>query len=250
MNRSQHLLALFATCVLAAGACREPSPAPAPTPGANGHPPALHAHADHAPAAAHKPNEHPASHEEHHAGHEHHAGQPLPAETPLPGASMYNTTATFSDQHGRPFELASLRKRAVLATMFYASCTSVCPMLVAKLASIDRSLAPETRARTELLLVTLDPVRDSTEKLQDVAKRHAITDARWHFVRTDEDSVREIAALLGIRYSALPDGEISHSPVIALLDADGTLVTRMENATGDPAELVAAADKAAAGALR
>jgi protein SCO1/2 len=123
-------------------------------------------------------------------------------------------------------------------------------MLVAKLASIDRSLAPETRARTELLLVTLDPARDSTEKLRAVAERHGIADPRWHFVRTGEDSVREIAALLGIRYSVLPDGELSHSPVIALLDADGTLVTRMENGGGDATDLVAAADKVARGALR
>lgn len=197
----------------------------------------------HAPHAAHATGEH-AQHDPH-AQHDQHAGHVLPAEKPLPGASVYNTTARFSDQHGKPLELASLRGSVVLATMFYGSCTSVCPMLVAQLARVDGALAPEDRARTQVVLVSLDPARDTTDKLQAVARRHGITDPRWHFVRTDESSVREVAALLGVRYSALPDGEISHSPVIALLDRDGALVTRMENAGGDPAELIAGVASAA-----
>jgi protein SCO1/2 len=245
MNRSQLLLALSSTCLFTAGACDQRDPTPAPA--ALAAPPS--AQSDHTHHAAQTPRDEHTGHDNP-EGHQHHAGQVVPSATPLPGASIYNTTASFSDQDGKPLELASLRGSAVLATMFYASCTSVCPMLISQLARIDRALAPETRARTQLLLVTLDPARDSTEKLQDVAKRHGIDDPRWHLVRTDEDSVREIAALLGIRYSLLPDGEISHSPVIALLDRDGALVTRMENAGGDPAELATAADKAARDALR
>lgn len=244
MSRSQLLLALSSSCLVTVGACHQPDPTPAPAALAAPHSaPSDHTHHAQAAHDEHAGHDHPEE-------HEHHSGKALPAQAPLPGASIYNTTARFSDQHGKPLELASLRGSAVLVTMFYASCTSVCPMLIAQLARIDRELAPETRARTQLLLVTLDPKRDSTEKLQEVAKRHGVADPRWHLVRTGEDNVREIAALLGIRYSALPDGEISHSPVIALLDRDGALLTRMENASGDPAELVAAVDAAARDASR
>jgi protein SCO1/2 len=52
--------------------------------------------------------------------------------------------------------------------------------------------------------------------------------------------VRELAALLGVRYRQLPDGEISHSPVIVLLDQEGVVAQRMENAADDPAPLMAA----------
>ena len=230
MSRSHLLLALSLGGPFGAVACRPSDATPAPA-------------ASEAPVSAH------GDHAQH-ANHDHHVGQAVPAQAPLPGASIYHTTATFTDQHGKPLELASLRSSAVLATMFYASCTSVCPMLISQIARIDRELAPETRARTQVLLVSLDPARDSTEELQALAKRHGIADRRWHFVRTGDDSVREIAALLGIRYSTLPNGEFSHSPVIALLDREGVLVTRMENASGDPAQLVGAADKVARGAPR
>jgi len=58
--------------------------------------------------------------------------------------------------------------------------------------------------------------------------------------------VRELAALLGIRYRAMPDGEIRHSPTIALLDRDGVIAARQENAAGDRAPLIAATARVAA----
>jgi protein SCO1/2 len=116
-------------------------------------------------------------------------------------------------------------------------------MLVAQLARIESMLPNEARAHTQVLLVTLDPARDDSAKLKELAQRHGITHARWHFVRTEPDSVREIAAVLGIRYRKLPDGEISHSPVIALLDREGVVAARMENAADDPASLMAAVTK-------
>jgi protein SCO1/2 len=78
------------------------------------------------------------------------------------------------------------------------------------------------------------------DSLAALAKQHGIDDARWHFVRTEPEKVRELAALLGIRYRAAPDGEISHSPTVALLDREGVIATRMENAAGDPTPLIAA----------
>jgi protein SCO1/2 len=180
------------------------------------------------------------AHDMHHHAH---ANQAPPAEAPLSGESIYNATANFEDQHGTPLELTSLRGSAVLATMFYASCTSVCPLLISRLASIERALSPEARAHTQVLAITLDPARDTADALRRLAQRHGVDDARWHFVRTSKDSVREMAALLGIRYSFLPSGDISHSQVIALLDHSGTVVARLENATGDPAELITAIDR-------
>jgi protein SCO1/2 len=187
----------------------------------------------------------PAEHAAHdpHAGH---AGHALPADAPLANESLYHLKASFTDQHGKPFALETLRGSAVLATMFYASCTSICPMLIAQVDRAYDALSPATRERTHVLLVSLDPARDTTEKLAELGKRHGIDDPRWHFARTDEGNVRAVAALLGIRYRALPGGEISHSPLIALLDREGLLTMRMENASSEPAALIAATEHVAA----
>lgn len=173
------------------------------------------------------------------------SGLAVHAQPPLTARSLYHLQVKLTDQRGKAFELASLRGSPVLATMFYASCKSICPMLVAQVKRVHDALPPELRTRVHVLLVSLDPEHDDPEHLRELAKRHAIDDPRWHFVRSATSDVREIAAALGVRYRALPNGELSHTPSIALLDREGELAMRLENASGDPTELIAAATRAA-----
>lgn len=166
--------------------------------------------------------------------------EPLAAGEPLPGMSLYHLQAALTDQHGASLELAAFRGRPVLVTMFYSSCTSICPLLIGQLQRIEAALDPALRAQTRVLLISLDPGRDTSERLAELAKRHGVDQQRWSFTRTSETSVRELAALLGIRYRPMPDGEISHSPVISLLDRDGVLVTRAEGTAVNAGEIAAA----------
>lgn len=171
----------------------------------------------------------------------HHA--PPAAAAPLPGLSLYHLPASLTDQRGEQFQLNAFRGQPVLIAMFYSSCTSICPMLIGQLQRIESSLAPEVRAQTRVLLVSLDPERDRVDQLAALAQRHSLENEDWHFTRTSESSVRDIAALLGVRYRRMPDGEINHSPLVGLLDRDGLLVSRLEGALADPAELAAALAK-------
>lgn len=163
--------------------------------------------------------------------------QPPASGTPLPGESLYQLRAQLTDQHGAALGLASFRGAPLLVTMFYASCTSICPLLIGQLKRIEGALEPRQRARMRVLLISLDPARDTVPRLAELAARHGVDDHRWTFTRTAEPSVREVAALLGIRYRVMPDGEISHSPVISLLDAEGALVERSEGTLDDPGEI-------------
>lgn len=152
----------------------------------------------------------------------------LAAAAPLPGQSLYNLRATLVDQHGATLGLDAFRGHPVIVAMFYASCTTVCPLLIEQVKSIDAALAPELRAETRVLMVSLDPERDRPERLAELAASHGVRDSRWHLARTSESSVREIAALLGVRYRRMADGSISHSPLIAALDREGVLIARSE----------------------
>jgi protein SCO1/2 len=165
----------------------------------------------------------------------HHA--PPPATAPLPGRSLHHWTGRLTDQRGTELDLGELRGHPVLVAMFYASCTSVCPMLIAQLQQVDRALPQHAQAATRVLLVSLDPERDTPERLAKLAKRHGVDDPRWYFARTSEAGVQELAALLGVSFRRLPGGEISHSPLIALLDSEGVVVARREGALGEPAAL-------------
>jgi protein SCO1 len=115
-------------------------------------------------------------------------------------------------------------------------------MLVEALADTRAKLAPDERARLPVTLVSFDPARDTVAALKRHATQRGLDPAAWTLARTDARSVRRLAAVLGIQYRALSDGEFNHSTVLLLLDADGRIVarsTRLGNA--DPAFVQAAA---------
>jgi protein SCO1/2 len=190
--------------------------------------------------------EHLADENSHAAHHEHQALEPAGS---VAGQSIYHFKAKLIDQDGKDFELDSLRGSAVLATMFYASCTSICPMLIAQLKHIDEALSVAARNQTQILMVSLDPDRDTPAKLRELAQQHGVTDARWHFLGAQPSDVRKLAALLGIRYRRMPSGDILHSPLVALLDRDGVVAARQENAADNPTALLTKLDQTLRGGV-
>ena len=76
--------------------------------------------------------------------------------------------------------------------------------------------------------MSLDPGRDTPDALLALARARHVDESRWRLLRAPEDTVREIAALLGIKYRRLPDGNFNHSSVITLLSPDGVIVARDE----------------------
>jgi protein SCO1/2 len=157
----------------------------------------------------------------------------------LPGDSIYNLRPKLTDQDGHPFDLASMRGVPVLASMFYSSCEMVCPVLFETVAHTVKSLKPALRDRLHVVMVTLDPTRDTVSVLKDTARKHGC-DPHWSLVRGTDADVRRIAALLGVQYRRLPSGEFNHSTSIQLLDADGRIVKRTGTLGADDPTFVAA----------
>ncbi len=157
----------------------------------------------------------------------------------LPGNSIYQLKPPLTDQDGHAFELGSLRGQPVLASMFYSSCQMVCPMIFETIRQTVARLPPPERERVRILMVSFDPARDTVAVLKRTAEAHGC-DARWTLARSDEANSRKVAALLGVQYRRLADGEFNHSSSIELLDSEGRIVSRT-NTLGavDPALLKA-----------
>jgi protein SCO1/2 len=113
-------------------------------------------------------------------------------------------------------------------SMFYASCGDACPLLVAEIQRIEAEVSPSVRAHLRVVLVSLDPARDTPDALQAFARARHIDESRWRLLRAPDDTVREIAAALGQKYRRLSDGSFNHSSLITLLDTSGGIVTRVE----------------------
>jgi protein SCO1 len=170
------------------------------------------------------------------AADEHHHTQMESAQPR--GDSIYALSASLVDQRGGQVGLDVFRGHRVLISMFYASCPDACPLLIADLQRIERELPQRVRADLRVVLVSLDPGRDTPEALLALAQARHVDESRWRLLRAPEDTVREIAAVLGIKYRRLPDGNFNHSSIITLLDGNGVVVARDEAVGGPHAALM------------
>jgi protein SCO1 len=174
------------------------------------------------------------------------AALPATAAT-APGDSVYRLAATLTDQDGRAFELASLQGTPVLASMFYSSCDMVCPMIFETVHATLAALPAAERAEVRVLMVSFDPARDTTAVLKKIAQARNC-DAQWTLARADEATARKVAAVLGVQYRRLANGEFNHSTTIDLLDRQGRIAARSGKlGPADPA-LVSAVHKVVAAA--
>ena len=165
--------------------------------------------------------------------------------TPLPADSILQLTDTFTAQDGHAFTLAERRGKPQLVAMFYSSCKFMCPLLIDSARGVDRALTTAERARLDVLLVSLDPDRDTPTVLKALSEKRKLDSKRWTLARADAPAVSKIAALLGVRYRKLADGDFNHTSALVLLDADGRILARTEKmgAIPDP-EFLKAVKKA------
>jgi protein SCO1/2 len=155
------------------------------------------------------------------------ATAPAPAKS-LPGNSTLRLPDRFVDQDGRAFTLAQRRGRPQLVAMFYSSCKYACPLLIDSGKGVEHVLTPAERGKLRILYISLDPARDKPKVLSALATQRKLDRARWTLATTDEAGVRRTAAVLGVRYRKLANGEFNHSSELILLDADGRVIARTD----------------------
>ncbi|MBI2751536.1 MAG: SCO family protein [Burkholderiales bacterium] len=159
------------------------------------------------------------------------------AETPPPPSdSIYQLKLQMVDQTGRSFPLDEHRGRPVLISMFYTSCQFVCPMLIEALQATQAKLSAGERAQLSVMMVTFDPEHDSVAALKRTSDQRQLDPEHWTLARTDAKNVRKLAALLGIQYRAIGNGDFNHTTALILIDAEGRIAGRTAQlGSADPA---------------
>lgn len=175
------------------------------------------------------------------------AGQVSAAEA-LPADSVYQANISLVDQAGQQWHWNEQRGHAQIVSMFYTSCTMVCPMIVDTMKLTAQAVTSDKRDRLHLLLVSFDPATDSVGVLRDYAQRRKLSTPPWTLARTAQlADTRQVAALLGLQYRRLPDGDFNHSSELLLLDAEGRIVARTSVIGRVDPDFVQAVDRTLAG---
>ncbi len=150
--------------------------------------------------------------------------------------SIYQLEEAWTNADGETVHLSDLRGPHRVVAMFYATCTYVCPMLVAEMKKIEAKLP--AGVKVDFTLFSFDPERDTPAVLKKFAERQEIRAPNWQLLTSSEDGARELSAVLGVRYRKEPNGDIAHSSQITLLDGEGRIVAQLPGLNEDPAPLL------------
>ena len=126
---------------------------------------------------------------------------------------------SLTDQSGRQVSLKSFRGRPVIVTFAFAHCETVCPLIVADVLAARRRID----AATPVLVVTLDPWRDTPSRLASIATSWRL-DSDAHLLSGPLEAVeRTLNAWRVPRARNQQTGDISHPSVVYIVDADGRI---------------------------
>jgi protein SCO1/2 len=162
--------------------------------------------------------------------------QPLDLAQPPKGGDF-----TLSSAEGS-ISLTDLRGKVVLVYFGYTWCPDICPLNLGYLTLALNSLEPEERERVQVLFISVDPERDTPERLREYTAYFApeilgLTGSPRQLAST--------AALYGAAYRRGEEGSsamgysVDHSAFTYLIDATGNLKQTLDHAT--PPERIAAA---------
>lgn len=151
-----------------------------------------------------------------------------PDSASVPEASIYQLTSTWTTQDEATVQLKNFRGRPQLIAMIYTHCGYACPMIVQNMKRVLGQLSAEQREQVGRVLVSIDPERDTPERLREFAEIHNLDLDHWTLLRSTDMNVRELSAVLGVRYQQEASGMFSHSSLITVLDADGVIVSQQQ----------------------
>jgi protein SCO1/2 len=158
------------------------------------------------------------------------------AAAPLSGRSIYQLDGVWTNDAGRPFRLRELRGRPVVMAMFFTSCGYACPRIVAAMARIRQNLPPSVRASAMFVLVSFDTGHDTVPVLRAYREQHQLDSVNWVLLRGAPGDVRELAAVLGVKYVQEAGGMFNHSNLITVLNSEGEIVHQRTGLEGGLSE--------------
>jgi protein SCO1 len=124
------------------------------------------------------------------------------------------------NQHGETVTLAQLEGRPAFVTFAFGNCHDICPVVVEQARSArDEAWGPEGAA---LVVVTLDPWRDTPARLPALATRWGLDGPHDHLL---SGSVAEVEAVLDAwnvaRVRNAASGEVAHPSLTYVLAREG-----------------------------
>jgi protein SCO1/2 len=154
------------------------------------------------------------------------AGRELPVLAELPAFSLL-------DEQGRSVRRDDLLGRVWIADFVFTACSDACPRLQQKMKRIQDRLVPlEQGGNIGLLSITVDPERDTPQKLRQYGQIFGAREGLWRYLTGPQQEVeRTVVKGFHIAMAKIPletDAhaeafDIMHGERLVLVDAKGRI---------------------------
>ncbi|MCE9646876.1 MAG: SCO family protein [Chloroflexi bacterium] len=140
-----------------------------------------------------------------------------------------------------PVRLSDYRGRIALLYFGYTSCPDICPASLANLKLALGNLSPEESAQVQVIFVSVDPGRDTPEKLGQYIR---LFDDGFIGATGTRDEIDLITSAFNVYYKINPpesnnnDYTVDHSGFITVIDRDGYVIMSWPHGT-PPADMSA-----------
>lgn len=146
----------------------------------------------------------------------------------IDGMSIYQLTTPWNTQDGNEITFKDLNGEVLVVVMIYTSCQSACPRLVEDMKKIEAGIAPSVDKGVRYVFVSIDPTYDTPERLKEFSVKNNMSDSRWLFLQGTEESVREFANVVAVRYTRISPIDFSHSNIISVFNQHGVMIHQQE----------------------
>lgn len=143
---------------------------------------------------------------------------------------------TLQGSNGASVSLSQYRGKVVILEFGFTHCPGVCPVTLSNLARVFEKLGPAS-AEVQLVFVTVDPERDSTQRLREFLN---FFNPSFVGATGTEQQLEAVRQAYGVTATKAPSAnkklgyEVHHSSSIYLIDRAGKL--RLQTPFGKPAE--------------
>jgi cytochrome oxidase Cu insertion factor (SCO1/SenC/PrrC family) len=145
--------------------------------------------------------------------------------------ALYGQVPDFAlvSQTGDTVRLADLRGTVWIGDFIFTHCASTCPMMTAQLRRLQDSLGEGAPVR--LVSFSVDPERDTPQRLSEYAAGYGATPDRWLFLTGEKAEIRSLAVdgfhvtVTDPSPEELAQGAeaVMHSTRLALVDGQGRI---------------------------
>ena len=128
------------------------------------------------------------------------------------------------DQRGSKVRLKSdvMAGKVVVVDFIYTTCTTICPIFTATMASVQDKLADVAGRDLQLISMTVDPLRDTPKRLKEYGAKHHVQAKGWSFLTGTKADVDVVNKAFGTYTANIDD----HPPMVMVGDTASGQWTR------------------------